>query len=275
VLTLSAEHGSRQSELREFLRSRRKRITPTEVGLPETAGRRAHGLRREDVAELAGLSVGWYARLELGQIENVSPRTLAAVAKALQLDTHETEYLFTLSRTPLPQFDDHDDNDVPIHFRVLVERFTAGSAALIGPRCDVLLSNAIAQNVGLSCSGQGLERNAAWQIFTKPAFQNRIVEWDAMGRVFAGYLRESYARHIGDPEFEELIEALRGESSLFARYWDERVVSSPSESTFSVRVPDGGVVELARTTTALIEAPGHYLWFLVPLDPNDLPRLTA
>jgi transcriptional regulator with XRE-family HTH domain len=232
-------------------------------------------LRREDVAELAGLSIGWYARLELGQIENVAPRTLAAVAKALQLDSHETEYLFTLSRTPLPQFEEHDDNDVPTHFRVLVERFTSGSAALIGPRCDVLLSNAIARRVGLSSFGQGLERNAAWQIFTRPSFQERVVDWDAMGRLIAGYLREGYARHIGDPAFEELIETLHAESPLFARYWDERVVSPPSESTLRVRVPDGGIVELARTTTALIEAPGHYLWFLVPLDPNDLRRLTA
>lgn len=264
----------RKEELRAFLRSRRKRITPMEVGLPQTIGRRALGLRREDVAELAGMSVGWYARLELGQLDGIAPQTLAAVARALKLDQHETGYLFALSRTPMPpSIDDHTEVAKP--FRILVERFTAGSAMIIGARCDVLASNAIAEDVGFSSTGRGLERNLAWQIFTKPLFRECVLEWDAMARATAAYLRESYAHHVDDPAFEELIDALRSESAVFARYWDERVVSPPSAYTMVLRVADGGIVEVARTTTALIDAPGQYLSFLIPLDPNDLPRLRA
>ncbi len=272
---MQAEHASqtgRKDELRAFLRSRRKRITPTEVGLPQTLGRRLVGLRREDVAELAGMSVGWYARLELGQLDGIAPQTLASVAKALKLDHHETNYLFALSRTPMPQSDD-DDTDVAPTFRMLVERFTSGSAMIVGPRCDVLASNAIAQQAGFTPTGIGLERNLAWQIFTNPVFRERVVEWDAMAGMTAAYLRENYAHHVDEPAFEELIDALRSESAVFARYWDERVVSPQSALTMHLRVADGGTVEVARTTTALIDAPGQSLTFLIPLDPNDLPRL--
>lgn len=277
-MCVQAEHAvqtGRKEELREFLRSRRKRITPTEVGLPQTIGRRSPGLRREDVAELAGMSIGWYARLELGQLDGIAPQTLAAVARALKLDHHETAYLFALSRTPMPPSDDDDDTEVAKAFRILVERFTIGSAMIIGPRCDVLASNAIAQSVGFSSAGTGLERNLAWQIFTKPVFRERILEWDAAARMTAAYLRESYAHHVDDPAFEELIDALRSASEVFARYWDERVVSPPSALTMHLCVADGGIVEVARTTTALIDAPGQYLTFLIPLDPNDLLRLQA
>jgi transcriptional regulator with XRE-family HTH domain len=272
-----AEHAvqaARKEELRAFLRSRRNRITPAEVGLPQTTGRRSRGLRREDVAELAGMSIGWYARLELGQLDGIAPQTLAAVARALKLDHHETTYLFALSQTPMPISDD-DDTEVAKSFRVLVERFTGGSAMIIGARSDVLASNDIAQNVGFSSLGKGLERNVAWQIFTKPYFRERILEWDSAARMTTAFLRESYAHHVDDPAFEELIDALRQESDVFARYWDERVVSPPSDLTMHLRVADGGIVEVARTTTALIDAPGQYLSFLIPLNPDDLPRLRA
>lgn len=275
LVGVQAEHAAtgRNAELRAFLRSRRHDITPTEVGLPQTAGRRLRGLRREDVAELAGMSVGWYARLELGQLDAIAPQTLAAVAKALKLDHHETTYLFALSQTPMPPSDDDDDTEVAKNFRALVEGFTSGSAMIVGARYDVLASNAIAQNVGFSSVGKGLERNLAWQIFTKPLFRKRVVEWDEMARVTASSLRESYAHHVGDPAYEELIDALRSESAEFARYWDERIVSPPSAFTMRLRVADGGIVEVGRTTTAMIDAPGQYLTFLIPLDPNDLPRL--
>lgn len=272
---MHAEHAvqaARKEELRAFLRSRRNRITPAEVGLPQTIGRRSRGLRREDVAELAGMSIGWYARLELGQLDGIAPQTLAAVARALKLDHHETTYLFALSQTPMPLSDD-DDTEVAKHFRVLVERFTSGSAMITGPRCDVLASNTIAQNVGFSSLGTGLEHNLAWQIFTKPYFRERVLEWDAVARMTTAYLRENYAHHVDDPAFGELIDALRSESAVFARYWDERVVSPPSELTLHLRVADNGIVAVARTTTALIDAPGQYLSFLIPLNPDDLPRL--
>jgi transcriptional regulator with XRE-family HTH domain len=267
--------SGRKEELRAFLRSRRSRITPTEVGLPQTIGRRAQGLRREDVAELAGMSIGWYARLELGQLDGIAPQTLASVARALKLDNHETAYLFALSRTPMPPSDDDAETEVAKPFRVLVERFTNGSAMIIGARCDVLASNKIAQSAGFSSAGKGLERNLAWQIFTNPLFRERVVDWEAMARSTAGYLRESYANHVDDAAFDELIGALRSESAEFARYWDERVVSPPSALTMRLRVADGGIVEVARATTALIDAPGQYLMFLIPVDPNDLPRMRA
>ena len=230
------------------------------------------GLRREDVAELAGMSVGWYARLELGQLDGIAPQTLAAVARALKLDQHETTYLFALSRTPKPQLDD-DDTEVAMAFRILVERFTSGSAMIVGARCDVLASNVIAQEAGFTPTGTGLERNLAWQIFTNPLFRERVVEWDEVARMTAAYLRENYAHHVDEPAFEELIDALRSESAVFARHWDERVVSPRSSLTLHLRVKDGGIVEVARTTTALIDAPGQILSFLIPVDPNDLPRL--
>jgi transcriptional regulator with XRE-family HTH domain len=263
----------RRDELRAFLRSRRKQIHPSDVGLPERLGRREHGLRREDVAELAGLSLSWYARLELGLVEAIMPQTLAAVARALRLDSNETAYLFGLTRTPVPQATTIESCEVSPQLRALVKRFDAGSAVVYGPCFDVLLANPIAEWLGFRRAGEGLASNVPWQPFTQTIFRERFVEWEEMAGRTAAMLREAYGRHVGDPAFEKLIESLHTESDQFAAYWERQVVNPLSHWIVHVRVVDGEPIALGSTSTAVIGVPGQLLSFMVPLNEENVQRL--
>ncbi|WP_342213801.1 helix-turn-helix domain-containing protein [Nocardia wallacei] len=139
---------SRRGEIRHFLASRRAKITPAQVGLPTNARRRVAGLRREEVAVLAGVSTEWYTRLEKGHIGGVSEDVLDAVARALQLDDDERTYLFDLarsarlaSRTPSRR----RDVEVPPQVQWLLDSMTMSSAFIRNGRTDVVAGNALAR----------------------------------------------------------------------------------------------------------------------------------
>src|SRR6185312_7117883 len=147
-----ASSASRRDELRAFLRSRRARLSPAEVGLPDTGGRRrTPGLRREELAALAGVGVSWYTWLEQGRDINPSPEVLDSLARALRLDPAERRTLFALARTELPLADDaasdpEHDGDVS-QLIGLVDSMHPNPAYLLGPMTRILAWNRAASAV--------------------------------------------------------------------------------------------------------------------------------
>jgi len=266
---------ARSTELRGFLRARRRRLAPAEVGLPSIPGRRSHGLRRDDVAELAGVSVSWYAQFELGRCPGCSPRTVSAVAQALRLDEHETAYLFALTRTPVPPTEISPAQTVAPEVRAIVERYDGGAAIVLGRRYDALVANRIAMWLGFAGEGEGLERNIAWRVFTHAPLRERFVDWDRLARRAAGYLRHGYGRHVGDPAYEELITTLHRTSEEFTRYWELHRVAPLVSNTLRIRVPGGEPMEMTTAAAAVIGVPGQILSFMSPSNAADLPRLHA
>jgi transcriptional regulator with XRE-family HTH domain len=267
-------NAARGNELRAFLRARRQRLAPDDVGLPSAPGRRAAGLRRDDVAELAGVSVSWYAQFELGRSTGVSPRTVSAVARALRLDEHETAYLFALTRTPVPPVDVPSVQTVTNELRTVVEGFDGGSAVVFGRRYDVLLANRIATWFGIA-GDDGLERNFVWRIFTHAPLRERFVDWEPVARNAAGYLRDDYGRNLGDPAYEELIAALHRTSAEFTQYWDDYRVAPLIRNTYRIRIDDGEPITMASTASAVLGVRRQVLSFLVPARAADLARLRA
>ncbi|HTJ25664.1 MAG TPA: helix-turn-helix transcriptional regulator [Candidatus Limnocylindria bacterium] len=267
---------ARNTELRTFLRARRRRLAPTDVGLPAVPRRRAHGLRRDDVAELAGVSVSWYAQFELGRTAGVSPRTVSAVARALRLDEHETAYLFALTRTPVPPAETIPAQTVAPEVRAVVDRYEGGGAVVFGRRYDILVANRIAVWLGFVGEDEGLERNIVWRVFTHAPLRERFLDWELLARRAVAYFRDGYGRHVGDPAYEELIATLHRTSSDFTRVWERhRVKPLIVTNTLRIRVPGGEPMQMATVAASVIGAPGQILSFMSPSNPADLPRLHA
>jgi transcriptional regulator with XRE-family HTH domain len=235
------------TELREFLRSRRARITPEEAGLPPQPGpRRVPGLRREEVARLAGVSVDYYVRLERGRTRNVSEAVLDAVARALRLDGTERSHLFAIARPTRRQSRPMPPQRVrPGLYRVL-EMLTDAPALVLGHRTDVLATNPLAR--ALFTDFEALphrERNMARFIFLDEAARELYVDWTDVARTTVAVLHLHAGRHPHDPRLAELIGELSLRDEDFRHWWAEHDVHRRTHGTKRFHHPVVGGMTLA------------------------------
>src|SRR5438270_1294027 len=193
---------ARRDELGAFLRSRRERVTPEEVGLAPGLRRRTPGLRREEVAQLAGVGVTWYTWLEQGRPINASAQVLEAVARTLRLDDSERSHLFTLAGVQDPE-----TRVVRVcepALRELVEAMDPYPALLVSARYDILAWNrAEAALKGDYSSLPERYRNVLWLLFTQPAWRELLVDQGDVAYLVARF-RAAMAEHIGEPAWNEL-----------------------------------------------------------------------
>jgi transcriptional regulator with XRE-family HTH domain len=264
---------SRRTALRNFLRSRRNRLDPKTVGLPERAKRRARGLRREDVAEIAGVSLGWYARFELGQLTSVSERVVDSIAAALNLNETERNYLRALAR-PHRAEDEGVAERVPENLRFVVEAYTAGPAALLGSRLDLLVVNDIARSLEMGLNERGILSNIAWLSFVDPDSRDKFVDGDRRRQDIAAMLRYSYAQHLGEREYDELIAAISSASDEFVRAWNSFEVKPLEFDELQLRVR-GEVVTFSSVVLSTNAAPGYSVVFMRPTDPDHFNNVLA
>jgi transcriptional regulator with XRE-family HTH domain len=252
-------------ELREFLRSRRARLTPDQIGIDAVPGhRRVPGLRREEVAHAAGVSVDYYVRLEQGRSASVSADVLEAVARALQLDDTERAHLFDLarpalnrSRGPRPV---RGEQRVRAGVRLLLDSLRT-PAFVVGRRMDVLASNAMAR--ALLCDFDGLEpneRNHARWVFLNPLSRERYLDWATVARENVAALRLDAGRFPDDPALNELIGELTVKSPEFSRWWAEHDVLQRTHGTKRYRHPIAGEIEIAYEALALPGDPDQTLY---------------
>lgn len=259
-----------KEDLREFLRSRRARIAPEAVGLPVGHGhRRVPGLRREELAMLAGVSVDYYVRLEQGRNTSVSASVLDAIARALQLDDHERTHLFDLAkpkagaRRPAPP-----PQRVRPGIRVLLENFVT-PAFVLGRRLDVLATNRMAR--ALLCDFDALparERNHARWVFLDPAARELYVDWDAVARDNVAVLRMDAGRHPDDPQLSELIGELTMKSPQFAGWWADHDVLRQTHGSKRYHHPVVGDLTVTYEALPLPDDPEQTL-FVYSVEPGS------
>lgn len=258
----------RHEEIASFLRSRRERLTPADVGLPGGPRRRVKGLRREEVALLADVGITWYTWLEQGRPIAVSDETLERIGSALRLNSSEHEYLRKLVRPSVDQphiWEMKVDDGV----RYLVEQFKDGFAYLRNSRFDYLAWNELfGRFQGLDESKPGIERNALWKLFVDKNAKARFPEWEDYAHRLAAAFRAEYAEHVGDRDFEELIDSLHNASPEFSNMWTSLDVLSPKQwrvvGPFDIRDPDTGEVRrlmFDAVHLTLPEFPGRTLVF--------------
>lgn len=247
--------SERRAELSDFLRSRRARLSPSDVGLLDGARRRTPGLRREEVALLANIGATWYTRLEQGLPINVSGQVLDSIARALQLTETERRHLYLLASQPTPEpLVDGGEAVTPILRRALMG-FDPNPAYVRGRRWDLLAYNRAAQALyGYDDSMQGNERNLLWRFFMKPRAQ-ACFKWETIGPKIVAQFRSVSARYPEDESFRELIAELREKSEHFRRWWAQHNVCDVTEGMKYYNHPEAGELIFDHTTLDVPNCP--------------------
>lgn len=246
----------------DFLRSRRARIQPEEVGLAAHGRRRVQGLRREEVAQLAGVSVDYYVRLEQGRGGSASDAVLDAVARVLQLDEVEAAHLRSLARPPKPSAGagpSRGRRAVREGTRLLLDMMTGVPAFVLGRRMDVLAWNALGDAVNGFSTRPGGAPNAARQTFLDPAAREFYVQWDAVAAETVAYLRRDAGLHPGDGVLAALIGELSLRSEDFGRLWADHQVREKTHGVKLIRHPLVGELDFGYETLAVNGSPDQLL----------------
>ena len=236
----------RHAELGNFLRSRRERLTPQAVGLATGRRRRTAGLRREEVAELAGIGVDWYIRLEQGRAVKPSSATIAALARALRLNRTEHAHLKALASNPLRK--PFVREQVPAGLRELVQSLNQ-PAYISGRRWDVLAWNAAADEIfGFSQLADD-ERNTLLLMLCVPGVRRLFgAQWKELAKRMVAQFRATYDLWAGDPAFLDLIARLRRGSREFEELWAAHDINGLVAGEKLLEHPKKGRVRLRYAT---------------------------
>ncbi len=255
----TAESGGsldQRAELSEFLRTRRARLKPEDVGLPDFGRhRRVPGLRREELAQLAGVSVAYYTRLEQGNGRNVSAEVLDAIARALRLTDAEHAHLTHLAKPKQhKKKQTARTQQVRGSLRQLLDTMDGIPGYIVGRRSDILVWNRMAAAVfGDWAQLPPQERNWARMTFLKPDYRELFVEWEQKATDIVSYLRMDAGCHPDDPLLSALVGELSVKSEEFRRLWATHDVKEKSHGVKRMHHPLVGHLELSFETFKLVD----------------------
>ncbi|MFE0731271.1 helix-turn-helix domain-containing protein [Streptomyces antibioticus] len=257
-------------ELGAFLRTRRDRIRPAEAGLPQGPRRRVPGLRREEVAQLAGLSADYYTELERGSAKHgvqPSAQTLAALARALRLNGDERDHLFHLAERPVPPSAHGPSAHVQPALLGLLDRLSGTPARVITDLHETLVENDLALTLlGKSPARRGPAASFVYRWFTDPQARQRYPPEDHPhhSRVFVADLQAAAARRGRDAEVTKMVAVLRRRSREFAALWDTHDVAVRRMDHKKIVHPALGVIELDCYNLLSEDGRQRLLWFTAP-----------
>ncbi|RKT19623.1 helix-turn-helix protein [Streptomyces sp. 1114.5] len=241
-----------RTELSEFLRSRRARLRPEDVGLPDTTTRRrVPGLRREELAQLAGVSTAYYTRLEQGHGENVSTAVLDAIARVLRLTAAERDHLGRLTKPARrrPGRAATRVQRIRPELQQLLDAMEGVPAYVLGRRLDIIAWN----RLGTALLGDFAvmppeQRNMAWHLFLDPGAQELYVDWEGKASDVVGMLRLDAGRDPDDPRLASLIGELSLKSAEFRRLWAAHGIQDKGHGTKRLHHPVVGRLSLQYET---------------------------
>ncbi|MBV8601461.1 MAG: helix-turn-helix domain-containing protein [Candidatus Eremiobacteraeota bacterium] len=264
--------------LGEFLRSRRARLSPSELGFPLVKRRRTHGLLREEVAQLAGVSVAYYTWIEQGRELNVSTDVLNAIARALQLSEAERIHLFTLVGIEVAEEPAEYEEIHPAIAHYFSDPGSRACALLLDGWFTTLRASPLAEATFTLRPGADLRSNVLYMLFTEER-RRRFPAWESEAHMILGMFRQALAKHPGSIQGLRLLDALH-EFSDFERIWaayDVRLPNAPGEfflnKPFEYDQPEVGLMHLHRVG---LQAPGDKLVILCsPADAATAEKLAA
>lgn len=260
----------RLRELADFLKTRRARLTPAKVGLPAGSRRRAKGLRREEVAELAGISVTWYTWLEQARPVNVSSRTVQNIARALHLDEDERQHLFQLAQLPLLAEYAKLPQELDESVQGILHALGANPAYALGKQWQILGWNEAADSV-FSFSQLGpTQRNLIHYIFTSPFLRRLWVNWEHDAQDMLAQFRVDYSQQLEcNEELEKLIAELEAVSPEFKEWWSRHDVVRRSGWEKELEHPLVGRLHMTAVFLARVNHAFPRLVVYTPLPHSD------
>ncbi|MFC8224279.1 helix-turn-helix transcriptional regulator [Streptomyces sp. NPDC057287] len=278
VVTEVSEADVRRHELAGFLRSRRERITPEQVGLVRGRRRRTPGLRREEVAQLSAVGVTWYTWLEQARDIQVSPQVLDSLARALLLDRSERTHLFSLAGSvdPAPG---SDCTGIDPAYREMLTRLEPFPACIQNSRYDILAYNRTYARLLCDLDAVAPEdRNCMLLAYLNEDWRASVADLPGANRVMAAKFRASMAEHLAEPAWKSLLGRLEAASPEFREIWARHEVVGPANRTKIFRNARVGMLSLEHTDLWLGPSAGPRLVTYVPSDEESrqgLERLMA
>ncbi|MET7644755.1 helix-turn-helix transcriptional regulator [Streptomyces sp. NPDC005426] len=263
----------RRHELADFLRSRRERITPEQVGLVRGPRRRTPGLRREEVAQLSAVGVTWYTWLEQARDIQVSPQVLDALARALLLDRSERTHLFSLAGAvdPAPGT---DCPSITPALRTMLRQLEPIPACVQNSRYDVLAHN---RTYGrLLCDMDAVapeDRNIMLLSYTNEEWRSSVMDIAEVNRLLTAKFRAAMAEHLAEPSWKALLERLEAESADFREIWARHEVVGAGGRSKIFRNAHVGLLRLETTDLWLGPSAGPRLVTYAPRDEETRERL--
>lgn len=260
----------RVKALADFLKQRRAALNPVDFGILPTQRRRTPGLRREEVAELTGISVTWYTWLEQGRKIQVSATVLENLSQAMRLDPIEREHLFALAGKLNTSNNEYPAEIVSESLRNIVTSLETNPACILGRRWDILVWNDAARALlGDFNLMTAEERNTIWRVFANPELRQRIVDWEKIAQQVLSQFRISYDRYAGDPLFTKLVDRLKEVSPEFRHMWSRHDVLGRDDGYREVNHPMVGKMAFHHATFRVQDSPDLKLYLYTPLQKFD------
>ena len=264
-------------ELAHFLRVRRERLSPSEYSLLEGARRRrTPGLRREELAQLAGMSPVWYTKLEQGQDIQVSTQVLEGIAQVLQLTPQEQTYLHILARGPFPQTPQPPTASISEDVQALLSVLNPHPALVVNERMDVLGWNVAASQTFIDyASLSGWERNTLWMVFTRPPGYTPYDNWEYWAQRALALFRANGAIYDENSWFAERRDRLMQVSSEFRKWWSRHDIADSLVGYKAFHHPRIGILNLRLTMLQVAAHPNLKMFIYIPLDENTTQKLAC
>lgn len=261
----------RREQLRDFLRGRRARLTPADVGLPHAGRRRTPGLRREEVAVLAGVGVSWYTWLEQGRDIKVSAQVLHAISGALLLTPDECAYLFRLAGLSPPPAEPAPRAAIDAELRRMLDAWSPRPAYILDRHWGLAAVNGAAREV----FGFGeRDYNCLVAFFTSARYRAAYSRWEEAAPDVVARFRAEAARHPDDPEFGRLADDLSAVSGEFAALWARHEVTDSAHGTKTLTHPRCGELVFEYRRLPLLDHPGYEMVLHNPApDTGTLERM--
>jgi transcriptional regulator with XRE-family HTH domain len=258
------QESERRQILAAFLRQRRARLSPSDVGLPSGLRRRTPGLRREEVAQLANMGTSWYINMEQGRNMRPSPQILESLAQALKLTVNERRHLFLLAGQALPALPSPAEESISPAIQQMLDDLNPTPAYVMGRRYDYLAWNDAADGLfTLSEATSRHARNLIWRLFTSQKMRERA-NWEMIARATLAEFRTASAHNPDDRWFEELIEDLKQVSPEFCHWWPHHDVRSALDGHKVIEHPILGRLEFEHFVLQVVNNPDIRIMVYTP-----------
>lgn len=262
-----------RQELADFLRMKREKLSPQAVGLPSGTRRRTPGLRREEVAALAGVGLTWYTWLEQGREINASVEFLEDLARVLKLDATERYHLFLLAHQRPPVVAGHQWCQVTPLVRRLLDDLTLRPAYVMNLSWDIIAWNPAADRLFTIAERQPQQRNMLWMLFADPELNQRLMEWQEQAPQILASFRRDYARAPQDATMLQRIHALSNVSPQFRQLWQQHDIHGRCQGQRTFLVAGAGEVTFEHASF-IVDEDNHLRLVMYSAQP-DCPTSAA
>lgn len=260
---------ARQQELADFLVTRRSRLQPDQVGLPTIGRRRTPGLRREEVATLAGISLTWYTWLEQGRDIHISDQVVASLANALKLTESETNHFYTLAGVAQPDTPAPFTETINPMLQRTIDSWPLSGVIVIDRRWNFVAVNQLADVFATQVVGHPLvHENLLREMFTDDAFAQVITNWPIVAHNMVGRFRQMYASQTDDQDLTAFVTALRHDSAIFSQLWTQHDIVPEAERGKTMIFPDTGEVHFDETNFIVGDNTDLHMYVFTP-SPED------